>query len=86
MRAVVGRVEHDGVVADAEIVHRLEDRADHRIVLDHAVGVFGSRCQARLVAVGFPHMRAEVHAGGVEPAEERRVRPDLTLHEIDGGA
>ena len=28
MRAVVGRVEHDGVVADAEIVDRLEDRAD----------------------------------------------------------
>ena len=35
--------------------------------------------------MGFPHMRAEVHAGGVEPAEERRVRPRLTLHEIDGG-
>ena len=54
MRAVVGGVEHDGVVADAEIVHRLEDRSDHRVVLDHAVGVFGPRRQARLVAMRMP--------------------------------
>src|SRR5215510_16484982 len=30
-----------------------------------------------------PHMCAEVHASGIEPAEERRTRPHLTLHEID---
>ena len=85
MRAVVGGVDHDGVVADAEIVDRLEDRPDRRVVLDHAVGVFGPGRQARLVAVGSAHMGAEMHAGRVEPAEERRVGPDLPLHEIDGG-
>src|SRR5215475_13184109 len=25
-----------------------------------------------------------MHSRGIEPAEERRIRPDLTLHEIDG--
>ncbi len=82
MRAVVGGVDHDGVVADAEIVHRLEDRSDRRIVLDHTVVVLGSRRQSRFVAVRVPHMRAQVHAGGVEPAEKRRVRPGLTLDEV----
>src|SRR3954451_16550092 len=31
------------------------------------------------------HMRSEVHPGGIEPAEEWRVRPDLMLHEVNGG-
>src|SRR6185503_3444849 len=29
-------------------------------------------------------MRAEVHSGGIEPAEERPVRLRLTLDEVDG--
>src|SRR5580704_60468 len=33
----------------------------------------------------LPHMGAKVHTGGVVPAEERRIRPDLPLHEFDGG-
>ena len=71
MRAVVGRVEDDGVVGDAEIVERLEQLADVAVVLDHAVGVFGPGGQPRLVAMLGPHVRAQVHPGAVEPAEER---------------
>ena len=67
MRAVVGRVEHDRVVGDAEIVERLEHGADVGIVLDHAVAVF---VLARLAKVGLFHVRAEVHPRGVPPAEE----------------
>jgi len=42
VRPVVGCVEHDGVVADAEVVDRLENLADRCIVFDHTVSVFGS--------------------------------------------
>jgi hypothetical protein len=39
VRAVVGGVEHDGVVGDAELVEQVEELADVHVVLDHAVGV-----------------------------------------------
>ena len=41
VRAVVGRVDHDGVVGDAEIVELLQNLPDVAVVLDHAVGIFG---------------------------------------------
>ena len=85
MRPVIGGVEHDGVVRDAEVIHRLEDLADGGIVFDHAVRILGSGGQSRLIAMRFAHMRAKMHAGRIEPAEERFARPDLTLHEIDRG-
>ena len=39
VRAVVGRVDDDGVVGDAELVDRLQQLADIAVVLDHAVGI-----------------------------------------------
>jgi hypothetical protein len=39
VRAVVGGVEDDGVVGDAELVELVEELADVHVVLDHAVGV-----------------------------------------------
>ena len=36
---VVGCVDDDGVVGDAEIVERLEELADVTVMLDHAVGI-----------------------------------------------
>src|SRR4051794_23894884 len=33
----------------------------------------------------FAHMRSKVHAGRVEPAEERCVGPGMPLHKIDRG-
>ena len=43
--AVVGGVDDDGVVGDAEVVELLEQLADMAVVLDHAVGI---DAQARL--------------------------------------
>ncbi len=37
--AVVGRVDHDRVVGDAEVVELLQELADLTVVLDHAVGI-----------------------------------------------
>jgi hypothetical protein len=85
VRAVVGRVEHDRIVGDAEIVERLEQLADVAVVLDHAIGLFGPRGQPRLVAMLGVHVCARVHPGRVEPTEERDAGPDLPLHEIDRG-
>jgi len=35
--------------------------------------------------MAFSHVGAEMHAGGVEPAEERPICAGLALHEINGG-
>jgi hypothetical protein len=40
VRAVVGRVQHDGVVGDAEVIDQLQQFSDVPVVLDHAVAVF----------------------------------------------
>ena len=39
MRAVVARVDYDGIVGDAHIVERLEQGADGVVVLLHTVDV-----------------------------------------------
>jgi excinuclease UvrABC ATPase subunit len=39
VRAVVARVDNDGVVGDTHVVQRLEDAADSIVVLEHAVDV-----------------------------------------------
>ncbi len=49
MRAVVGRIHDDGVVGDAQVIQRLEDRADVLVVVNHRVVVFA------LPAAGLPH-------------------------------
>ena len=70
MRAVVGRVMHDGVVGDAEIVEQFEQFADMHVVLDHAVVIFVAARAGEALVLRL-HVGAEVHAGGVPPAEER---------------
>ena len=52
-------------------------------VLDHAIGVLVAG-HAALALHGRLHMGEGVHAGGVYPAEERPVDPNLPLHEIHG--
>jgi len=39
VRAVVGRIHHDRVVTETEVIDDLEQLADVRVVLDHAVAV-----------------------------------------------
>ena len=64
-------VEDDRVVGQAQPVHLVEQLADQRVVLDHAVGV---EAQPGLAPVLLLHVREVVHPGGVEPAEERLAR------------
>ena len=46
VRTVVGRVDHDGVIGDAEVVERLEQLADVAVVLEHAVEVLADAAPA----------------------------------------
>ena len=70
--AVVGAVDDDGVVGDAEVVELLQQRADHVVVLHHAVGIEADAG----AAVGLLlQMGPDVHARGVEPDEERLSWP-----------
>ena len=84
MRAVVRRVEDDGVVDDVEVVQRLEQLTDVAIVFDHAIGVFVVRHPA-LTAHRRAHMRVGMHARRVHPDKERLVGLHLPLDEVDGG-
>ena len=70
MRAVVGAVHDEGVVGDAEIVERLEDRADVLVVVDHRVVILALPA-ARLADALRLGVGAEVHVGEVHPDEER---------------
>ena len=75
---VVGRVHHDGVVGDAELVELGEQLADLAVVLDHAVGVdpeAGHPLRLRL------EVGEDVHAGGVPPHEERLSVRMRLVHE-----
>ena len=79
MRAVVGRVEHDRVVGDLQLVERLQELADVHVVLDHAVAVFILAGNATVL--GFD-VGAEVHAGAAPPDEPGLARllllPDVS--------
>jgi len=39
VRTIIGGIEHDGVIGDAEIVQLFEKQADVSIVLHHAIGI-----------------------------------------------
>jgi hypothetical protein len=70
LRAVVGAINDDGVVRDAEIVELVEQLADHLAMLHHTVGIQadpGSPFRFLL------QVRPDMHAGRVEPYEEGLV-------------
>ena len=71
LRAVVGGVHDDRVVFEAELLELVEQLPDHRVVLDHAVGIGAEAGLARALLL---EVREDVHAGGVPPEEERLVR------------
>ena len=83
LRAVVGGVDDDGVLGDAQRVELVEQLAHLTVVLDHAVGVDAEAGHAlrRGLQPG-----PDVHAAGVEPGEERLVRFVRPVDEVEGGA
>ena len=81
MRAVVGAVDDDGVVGDAEFVEEIEQLADIAVMVDHRVVV------GRLPAAGLTEalrlgVRAKMHVCHVHPDEEGSARLVLALDEI----
>ena len=70
VRAVVGAVHDERVVRDAQVVQRLEDRADVLVVVDHGV-VVRALPAPRLADALRLGVGAEVHVGEVHPDEER---------------
>ena len=68
MRTVVGRIEHQGVVGDAEVVELLEQLADVPVMQHHGVGIF---VLTRDAAILVGDMGAEMHMRAVPPHEER---------------
>ena len=80
--AVVGGVDHDRVVGDAEIVELLQQLADLAVMLDHAVGIDAEPGLAlRLGLEAGP----DVHAARIEPDEERLLVPVRAVDEVDRG-
>ncbi len=82
VRPVVGAVDDDRVLREAELVELVQQRTDDVVVVDHRVVV------GRLPAAGLPdalglRVGAEVHVGGVEPEEERGPCAGLAIDEVE---
>ncbi len=83
MRAVVGRVEHDRVVGDAEFVEQNEQLADVHVVLDHAIVVLVA-ARSGDAGVLFLDVGTEVHARAVPPGKPRLALAMIALDEFHG--
>jgi hypothetical protein len=82
LSTVVGGVDDDGVVGDAEVVEFFQQLADVGVVLDHAVG-FNAIAG---FALGFGlEVGEDVHAGGVVVAEEGLSGLSGLVHPIERG-
>ncbi|MNN74816.1 hypothetical protein D3C81_1910530 [compost metagenome] len=79
VHAIVGGIDHDGVVGDAQLIEFFQQGADLAVMFEHAVVVLAlPRLARNLVA----DVGVVVHAGGVEPDKERFIRLDGLVHEV----
>ena len=69
VRAVVGGVDDDRVVGNAEFVDQVEDLAHVLVMVDHRVVVVALHHTGLTEALGF-RVGPEVHVGEVDPGEE----------------
>ena len=83
VRTVVGAVHDEGVVRDAQIVQRLEDRTDILVVVDHGV-VVRALPAPRLADALRLGVGAEVHVGEVHPDKGRLAGRVLPPDEVCG--
>ena len=83
MRTVVGRIHDEGVFGKVEFIQQIEQSADVPIVVDHGVVIGGLAFACLTDALGF-RMRAEMHVGGVDPAEEGLVAFGLSPDVVFG--
>ena len=82
VRSIVRGVDDDGVIRDAHLIERLEERADGLVVLDHAVEVLAVAVLVSAAVFGA-HVRAQMHARRVVPDKEGLARGMLPLHVVD---
>jgi hypothetical protein len=81
--AVVGGIHHAGVVRYAQVVQRLEDRADISVVVDHGVVVRALPTPGLADALRLG-MGAEMHVGEIHPDEYGFAGLVLSLNEVHG--
>ncbi|MNP36930.1 hypothetical protein D3C76_1303500 [compost metagenome] len=84
VRAIVGGVDHDGVVGKLKVVDALEQLAHVAVMFEHTVGIFIAR-HAALAFHRVADMGERMHACGIHPDEEWFVSFGLFLNEVDGG-
>jgi hypothetical protein len=72
VRPVVGGINHNRVVCDAELIQLVEQDSHNLVVIDHRVVVWGLPAAGLTNALGLG-VGVEVHMCGVEPDEERRT-------------
>src|SRR6516165_5663757 len=80
--AVVGGVDHDRIVGDAEIVELLQELADLPVMLHHPVRI---DAEPGLSLRRWLEMGPNVHAGRIEPDEERLAVADGAVDEFHRG-
>jgi hypothetical protein len=80
---VVGRVQDDRVVGNAQVIDKIEQSADVIIVVEHGVVVGRLPAPGAAQALGGG-MRPKMHVGGVDPREPRRAGSVLTTDEVFG--
>jgi hypothetical protein len=78
--AIVGRVDHDGVFGDPELVELGEELAYHAVVLDHPVGIDAEA--GHVLRLGL-QPGPDVHPAWIEPGEERLARGVRPVDEVE---
>ena len=81
VRPVVGRVHHEGVLRDAELVQQVQHLADVLVVIDHRV-VVGRLPAPGLAQALLLRVREQVHVCRVQPDEEGLAGLLLALDEV----
>ena len=84
--AVVGRVDDDRVVGDAEVLELLQQHADLLVVLDHLGAdhvFFGAALVDGHLHVLLLRVRPDVDGGRVEPAEEGLVALAVAVEPVE---
>ena len=77
--AVVGGVDDDGVLRDAEVVQLLQQLADMPVMLDHPIGIDAEAGDAPAFRL---QPRPDMHPRRVEPGEEGPVGPMRAVDEV----
>jgi len=83
VRSVVGRIHHESIVGDAQLVEQVEHLADVLVVVDHRV-VVGKLPATRLAKTFRFGVREQMHVGCVEPYKEGFVRLVRSLDKVYG--